>query len=98
MHEKTIAEFWSRHGIANPRAPFLANPAVVALDTAHHIFAEAFDTAPEPKETAGLIRCALENFSNRLYEQAAGMLVCLGSGSAAAAETLARTVIEGAFN
>src|ERR1035437_6452417 len=98
MDEATIAEFWSRHGITTPRAPFLVEPAIIALDSAHHVFAEAFDNAPEPKETSGMIRCALESLSNRLYEQAAGMLVCLGTGSGAAAETVARTVIEGAFN
>jgi len=98
MHEATIAEFWSRHGIATPRAPFLVEPAIVALDSAHLIFAAAFGSAPETKETSGMVLCALENLSNRLYEQAAGMLVCLGTGSAAAAETVARTVIEGAFN
>lgn len=98
MHEATIAEFWSRHQIAAPLAPALVEPAIVALDTAHHIFAVAFENAPEPEKASGMIRCALENLSNRLYEQAAGMLVCLGTGSAAAAETIARTVIEGAFN
>ncbi len=98
MHEALIAEFWSRHGVTNPRAPFLAEPAIIALDSAHPVFAAAFGDAPEPKDTSGMILCALENLSNRLYEQAAGMLVCLGTGSAAAAETVARTVIEGAFN
>ena len=98
MNNATVAEFWSRNGIETPRAPFLVEPAIVALDSANQVFAEAFDNAPEPKETSGMIRCALENLSNRLYEQAAGMLVCLGTGSAAAAETVARTVIEGAFN
>jgi hypothetical protein len=98
MHEALISEFWSRHGVTNPRAPFLAEPAIIALDSAHLVFAAAFGDAPEPKDTSGMILCALENLSNRLYEQAAGMLVCLGTGLAAAAETVARTAIEGAFN
>ncbi|HSY17812.1 MAG TPA: DUF5677 domain-containing protein [Candidatus Acidoferrales bacterium] len=98
MDELKTSEFWARHGIPVPRAASLAEPAVVALDKAHQIFSSSFDGAPEPKETSGMVRCALENLSNRLYEQAAGMLVCLGTGSAAAAETVARTVIEGAMN
>ncbi len=98
MQQIVITEFWSHHGITSPRGAVLAEPAIYALHTAHPIFASAFNDAPEPKETSGLIRCAIENLSNRLYEQAAGMLVCLGTRSAAAAETVARTVIEGAFN
>ena len=98
MDESKPSEFWSRHGITSPLGIALAEPAVVALEKAFAIFSASFDNAPEPKETSGMIRCALENLSNRLYEQAAGMLVCLGTGSAAAAETVARTVIEGAFN
>jgi len=98
MQDPSTDEFWKRHGITSPLYSSLAEPAIVALDSAHRIFAAAFNEAPEPKETSGMIRCAFENLSNRLYEQAAGMVVCLGTGSAAAAETLARTVIEAAFN
>jgi hypothetical protein len=76
----------------------LAEPAIAALETAHRIFGLAFEQTPLPKSTTGVGLRALENLSDRIYEQAVGMLVCLGTGSAAAAETIARTVIEGAFN
>jgi hypothetical protein len=92
-------EFWQRNAIANqPAGAFLAEPAVAALEAAHEIFSKAFDQAPLPKETSGIALRAFENLSDRVYEQAVGMLVCLGTGSGAAAETLARTVIEASFN
>jgi hypothetical protein len=98
MTTKKIDEFWARHGITDPRGATLAEPAIPVLENAHEVFATAFDQAPLPKPTSGIALRALENLSDRIYEQAAGMLVCLGTGSAAAAETIARTVMEGAFN
>lgn len=100
MPDKTLNEFWSRYGISNPSpmGASLAEPAIVALEKSHEMFAMAFDQAPLPKPTSGIAICALRNLSDRVYEQSVGMLVCLGTGSAAAAETVARTVIEGAFN
>ena len=93
-----VAAFWAHHGITSPKGTSLAEPAIVPLEIASRIFTAAFDQTPTPQETSGIVLRALENLSDRLYEQAAGMLVCLGTGSAAAAETIARTVIEGAFN
>lgn len=98
MPAKATDEFWRCFRIEEPEGASLANPAVLALETSHEIFAAAFDQAPLPKPTSGIAICALQNLSDRIYEQAVGMLVCLGTGSAAAAETVARTVIEGSFN
>jgi exonuclease VII large subunit len=98
MPANTTGEFWQRHGITKPLGASLAEPAIVALETSHEMFATAFDQAPLPKPTSEIALCALRNLSDRIYEQAVGMLVCLGTGPAAAAETVARTVIEGAFN
>ena len=95
---QTASEFWSRQGMKSPEGAFLAEPAIVALELARPLFVTALDQAPLPKETSGLVVRTFENISDRLYEQAAGMLVCLGIGSSGAAETLARTVIEGALN
>lgn len=97
MHQ-TASEFWSRQGMKSPDAAFLAEPAIAALELARPLFVSAFDDAPLATETSGLVVRAFENMSDRLYEQATAMLVCLGSGWSAAAETLARTVIEGALN
>jgi hypothetical protein len=97
-HCETPEAFWAHHGVSDSRGAALAEPAIAALESAHVVFATAFDQAPLPKPTSGIVLRALENLSDRIYEQAAGMLVCLGTGSAAAGETIARTVIEGAFN
>ena len=97
--EQTQTEFWQRNAIADqPDGAFLAEPAIIALEVARKVFVTAFDQAPLPKETSGIALRAFENLSDRVYEQAVGMLVCLGTGSGAAAETIARTVIEGSFN
>ena len=98
MANANATEFWSQRGIKTPIGATLAEPAIIALENARPVFISAFDKAPLPKETSGMILRSMENFSDRLYEQAVGMLVCLGTGSAAAAETIARTVIEGSFN
>jgi hypothetical protein len=94
------SEFWSRHGIMPPHQAIrlLTSPALRALENARTLFMPALEKAPLPKETSGLLVRAFENLLDRQYEQAAAMITCLGTDSGAAAEVLARTVIEASFN
>jgi hypothetical protein len=98
MNSSSVIDFWARHRISPNAASILSEPAIEALESSKQLFTEAFSKSPLPEPTSGVWLRALENLSDRLYEQAVGMLICLGTGSAAAAETIGRTIIEGAFN
>lgn len=72
--------------------------AVEAIYSVQKALKLAFDEAPRVQDSDGFYFCAFQNLIDRIYEQAEGMLAVAAAGCLAAAETIARTVIEASFN
>jgi len=84
-------------GIPEGVAEF-ADPAIDAFLSARQIVHNALHDFNDLEDQKGLIYHTLENLLGRLEEQTEGMLTCFVSGCPAAAETVARTVVETSVN
>jgi hypothetical protein len=76
----------------------LAAPAIHAFRETRSVVGESIQTLGNFEGANGVIFHTLQNLLGRIEEQTEGMLVCLSTGCCAAAETIARTVVETSIN
>ena len=76
----------------------LAGPAIHAFRETKSVLHESLREIGVLEGTDGVILHTLQNLLGRIEEQTEGMLVCMSTGCGAAAETVARTVVETSIN